>query len=70
MLFLTIEELYELTGFKLASAQCRWLNDHDYPFDTCRSGKPKVLRSYLVNRLCPTLIISRCFEEPNFEALN
>ncbi len=69
MLFLNNEEIYDLTGFKLATAQCRWLTEHGYPFDTNHSGKPKVLRSYLEQRLCPSIISSQGFEEPNFEAL-
>lgn len=69
MLFLNNEEIQELTGFRLAIWQCRWLTDHGYPFDKSHSGKPKVLRSYLEQRLCPTVISSRGFEEPNFEAL-
>jgi len=69
MLFLNNEEIYDLTGFKLATAQCRWLTENGYPFDTNHSGKPKVLRSYLEQRLCPTAISSKGFEEPNFEAL-
>lgn len=69
MLFLNNEEICDLTGFKLATAQCRWLTDNGYPFDVNHSGKPKVLRSYLEQRLCPAAISSRGFEEPNFEAL-
>ncbi len=69
MLFLNNEEILELTGFKLATGQCRWLTDHGYPFDTSRSGKPKVLRSYLEQRLCPSLTSKFGFEEPNFAAL-
>lgn len=69
MIFLDNEEIKELTGFKLATKQCLWLTEHDYPFDTNRSGNPKVLRSYLEQRLCPGLASSRGFEEPNFAAL-
>lgn len=69
MIFLNSEEICDLTGFKLATAQCRWLTDNGYPFDKNHSGKPKVLRTYLEQRLCPTQTKSQGFEEPNFEAL-
>ena len=69
MIFLNTEEIHDLTGFKLATAQCRWLASNGYPFDKTHSGKPKVLRSYLEQRLCPNLSRLQAFEEPNFEAL-
>ncbi|MCF8186377.1 MAG: DUF4224 domain-containing protein [Sulfuritalea sp.] len=69
MIFLNTEEMQDLTGFKLATRQCRWLADHGYPFDTSRSGKPKVLRTYLEQRLCPGLSNINGIEEPNFAAL-
>jgi hypothetical protein len=69
MLFLSSDELQELTGFKLASRQCLWLTDHAYPYDTNHSGKPKVLRSFLEQRLCPNITSIQGFEEPNFAAL-
>lgn len=69
MIFLNTDEIQDLTGFKLATRQCRWLSDHGYPFDTSRSGKPKVLRTYLEQRLCPTLNNINGIEEPNFAAL-
>ncbi|HAJ72272.1 MAG TPA: hypothetical protein DCO68_09370 [Methylophilaceae bacterium] len=68
MLFLDTDEIYQLTGFKLASAQCRWLLDNGYPFDKNASGKPKVLRSYLEKRLGQPGI-SLNHETPNFAAL-
>jgi hypothetical protein len=51
-MFLTSDELLELTGYKLASAQRRWLARRGYPFETNASGKPRVLRLYLQQRLC------------------
>ena len=69
MLFLDSEELHDLTGFKAAGSQCKWLTDHGYPFDTNHSGKPKVLRAYLQQRLCPLLTVSPGIEEPNFDAI-
>ncbi|BCM23822.1 DUF4224 domain-containing protein [Methyloradius palustris] len=68
-MFMSPEELIELTDYKLASHQCRWLTEHGYPFDTSASGRPKVLRSYLEQRLCPQTTTSNS-NEPDFEALN
>jgi len=67
-MFLSREELFELTERKMAHAQCRWLTDHGYPYDKSASGKPKVLRSYLERRLCPESVLPGT-EEPNFDAI-
>lgn len=69
MIFLNTDEMRDLTDFKLATAQCRWLTNNGYPFDKSHSGKPKVLRSYLEQRLCPSITNLHSFEEPDFEAL-
>lgn len=67
-MFLTGDELRELTGYKLASAQCRWLESRGYPFETNASGKPRVLRSYVQQRLCPQLAGSSIVA-PDFDAI-
>jgi len=48
--FLTSDELKELTGFERASAQMRWLRQHCFPFEVGGDNVPKVLRSYVVSR--------------------
>lgn len=50
-LFLTDEELVELTGAKRKANQIRWLIQHRYPHETNANGAPKVLRCYLERRL-------------------
>ncbi len=50
-LFLTSDEICELTGRKLRSAQLRWLMDRGWIFETNAAGKPLVLRSYVDRRL-------------------
>lgn len=50
-LFLTADELRELTGFKRPSAQARWLKSHGWPFEISALGAPKVLRGVAVARL-------------------
>lgn len=68
VLFLSSDELRELTDLKLASAQIRWLQKHGYPFEIGASGKPKVLRSYLLNRF-QNFQDSKSCREPNFDAI-
>ncbi len=68
-MFLSREELQELTDLKAAHAQCRWLNEHGYPFDRSASGKPKVLKSFVEYRLGQQHQFSNN-EVPDFAALN
>lgn len=51
LLFLSREELKDLTDLKNPSAQIKWLKNNSYPFETSASGKPKVLRSFVISRL-------------------
>lgn len=50
-MFLTHEQLHQLTDYKRPSDQIRWLTEHGYRFDIGASGRPKVLRSVVENRL-------------------
>ena len=67
-MFLSHQELKDLTDRKIAKAQMRWLKNHSYPFEIGASGKPKVLRSLVIDRLQNT---SNCVQlnEPNFDAI-
>jgi len=69
-LFLTTDELRELTGLRVAAYQCKWLEKHGYVFETNASGKPKVLRIFLMQKLGMARQQSIGLgTEPNFEAL-
>lgn len=68
-LFLTSEELRELTDLKMARAQIRWLKNHFYPFEIGASGKPKVLRSLVIERLKGLHSSVTYQNEPNFDAI-
>lgn len=46
-MFLTREEVRELTGYKRKSDQCRRLAERGYPFETDKDGYPKVPRSFV-----------------------
>lgn len=50
-LFLTPEELQELTGYKRRSEQTRWLRSYSIPFALDRWGRPRVLRSEIERAL-------------------
>lgn len=68
LLFLSADELRELTDLKIAKAQIRWLNKNKYPYEISAAGKPKVLRSLLIDRLQNVSTFSSK-TEPNFDAI-
>jgi len=68
LLFLTQDEIKELTDLKIPSAQIRWLKSHSYPFEIGASGKPKVLRSLVMERLQQRASAPKQ-TEPNFDAI-
>lgn len=68
LLFLSSEELKDLTDLKIAKAQIRWLDKNNYPYEISASGKPKVLRSFLFSRF-QTISSSSQTTEPNFDAI-
>jgi hypothetical protein len=45
--FLTDDELRELTGWRRRSRQVKWLTDQGVPFYLRRDGRPVVVRSAL-----------------------
>lgn len=68
IIFLTQDELKALTDFKISKAQIRWLKNNAYPFEVGASGKPKVLRSLVLDRL-QNISKSVQRNEPNFDAI-
>lgn len=68
LLFLSSDELNDLTDLKIAKAQIRWLDKNNYPYEISASGKPKVLRSFLFARF-QTISSSSQSTEPNFDAI-
>lgn len=67
-LFLTKDELIELTGYKLPSGQVRWLHDNCIEHYVNRVGAPIVLRSIFLTTKTE-LTIHNQSEEPNFDAI-
>lgn len=50
-LFLTPDELHDLTGYKRHADQRRWLSDRAWTFETAATGRPVVARSFAESRL-------------------
>lgn len=54
-IFLTSEELQQLTGYSRPAAQRRWIESHGYLHEIDAKGRPVVLRDHLSSRLGGTL---------------
>jgi hypothetical protein len=50
-MFLTREELIQLTGYKNPSAQMRWLQREGFYFRVAADGRPRVLKEAVINIL-------------------
>ena len=50
-MFLTQEELRDLTGLKRPTAQVAWLRDHNWPVELDARKRPRVLRSVVLARM-------------------
>ena len=68
IIFLSSQELKDLTDLKIPKAQMRWLDKNKYPYEISAAGKPKVLRSFLFNRL-QSISNNSKISEPNFDAI-
>ncbi len=50
-MFLTPEQLVEMTGFKHRPQQIRWLRENGYPFEIGGDGRPRVLTATVLAKL-------------------
>lgn len=50
-LFLTADELAELTGYTAPRSQRKWLDANGYRYAVNANNQPKVARDYLLSRL-------------------
>jgi hypothetical protein len=66
-MFLTAQELRDLTGYQRQFDQRRWLGQHHWAHETNASGRPIVLRSYAETKLGGHAV-NQTFE-PNFAAI-
>lgn len=65
-MFLTTEELADLTECRLRCKQIDWLNTHGWVYATSRLGNPKVLRAYAEQRLGLATAAPKAETEPDF----
>lgn len=54
-MFLTPDQVRELTGCARVAQQIEWLKARNYAFDLDAKGRPVVLRSYVEGRLGGTI---------------
>lgn len=78
-LFLTPDELAELTGFKAARSQARWLSSNRWRYALTRHNEPRVARQHFNERMgcagasglseADLINHAAAGEQPNFGAL-
>jgi len=68
-MFLTNDEVVDLTDRSSPRHQARWLAEHGYPFEMSAAGKPKVLRTEVERRLSSKTQRRGIRAEPNWSAL-
>ena len=44
-MFLTREEIKQLTGYRIPSKQIRWLQQEEFKFKVAADGRPRVLKT-------------------------
>jgi hypothetical protein len=70
MMFLTPNELQQLTGYKKPKLQRQWLVDNGYSFDVRADGRPVVMTEQVSSRQLKRLSHHHnADDEPDFDAL-
>lgn len=70
-LFLSRDDLQDLTGYKYSAGQKEWLQSRGWKFETNRQGEPKVLTSYAEAKLSGKRSNSiPSTPTPNFDAIS
>lgn len=67
-MFLSCNDLEELTGYKTGHYQAQWLKEHGYPHERTISGKPRVLRAFVEKRLGLASVKPKTQTEPDFSS--
>lgn len=68
-LFLTPDELRELTDSPQVSRQIAWLRTHGWRFELSLANRPKVARAYYERRVLGEAVTPAPTPKPKFEAL-
>ena len=66
-MFLTAEEIADLTGIKRPSAQVLWLRSNGWPVEVDVAGRPKLLRAVVEARMGAVPLHQQA--APNWDAL-
>ncbi len=67
-MFLSKDELVDLTERETSRYQIAWLNAHGYPYELSALGHPKVLRAYVAQHLGLASAVALQHTEPDFSA--
>jgi hypothetical protein len=67
-MWLSQDEVYDLSGCKSKKTKCRWLRERGYIFESDKNGHPKVSRAY-INERFGVKNINKKVTEPNFDGL-
>jgi hypothetical protein len=70
-MFVTKEEIQELTGYQRFADQRKWLTNRAWLFETSRTGRPIVSRAYANQKLglTPGEEVKRRVWKPNLDAI-
>ena len=70
-LLLVIDEVQQITGFKLRSKQIDWLRNRHWQFEVNARGVPIIARSYAESRLSGVIASPQPtrIRRPNFDAV-
>lgn len=68
-MLLTNEELVDLTGYKVAKYQVKWLRERGWRFELNRLGQPRVDREYYRQRMGNQTTAATLEVGPNWAAL-
>jgi hypothetical protein len=68
VVFLTNNELQQLTGYQKPTLQRRWLVDNGYSFDVRRDGKPVVSRCHYESH--HGVVVGKRPSAPDLDALD
>lgn len=68
-MFLTSEEIIELTGYKQKTSQIKWLRENGVRFLLGGDDRPKILASQIEQLIGPFLNKTKRKAEPNEDAL-
>ncbi len=69
MMFLTADEMHELTGYQRCADQRKWLTSRGWVFEISAIGRPMVARSYAENRMGIPTATQKLRVMPNFASL-